>query len=46
MWQPPLWRLRFDRIERPREVYELIRRETDRRRRDREGESKFRDVIG
>jgi hypothetical protein len=43
---PQLWRLRFDRIERPREVYELIRRETERWRREHGGESKFRSFVG
>lgn len=38
-WITPLSRLRFDRIEQPREVYDLIRRETDRWHRNRYGES-------
>jgi hypothetical protein len=38
-WLPPLARMRFDRIERPRFVYDLVRREADRRHGERIAET-------
>ncbi|MFL6858499.1 MAG: hypothetical protein ACJ8EB_11415 [Allosphingosinicella sp.] len=38
-WLPPLKRMRFDRIEQPRLVYDLVRREADRGRIERTAEA-------